>query len=184
MPAAWGVSPAAAAVNFLMEQRTQQQMQEFFAKALKPIQPPVFNAAAIGERAALLDLLNKNSAPLGAPAGWGASAPSYQNSEQRSWPQIEILGNKRQDDFGFGVNAPPTPPVGAPPAMSLIPDPVAIVKQNLWPSGFPQWGIPQKVGWLQALMHPYRSFHWTRDRLAQATGLLYQQAAISPNKPL
>ncbi|HEV7614740.1 MAG TPA: hypothetical protein VGO36_00760 [Solirubrobacterales bacterium] len=69
--------------------------------------------------------------------------------------------------------------------VSQIPDPVYIVKTNSWPwTVRDHWGLPQKVAWLEAIMHPYLVFPYWRDRLGAATGLLYEQdTAGRANRP-
>jgi len=70
--------------------------------------------------------------------------------------------------------------------ISQIPDPVYIVRTNSWPwTVKDHWGLPQKIGWLTAIMHPYLVFPYWKNRLGEATTLLFEQEAGGRvNKPL
>lgn len=93
-------------------------------------------------------------------AAWGETPGAIRNSL------------KAPQNWRFDPKVPPTQN----PGNGWIPDPVAIVRQNKWPTGMEHWGLPQRLGWLEAVMKPYTDrFYWARDRLAQAQGQLYEQ---------
>lgn len=78
---------------------------------------------------------------------------------------------------------PRTPPSNN-PGNGWVPDPVTIVRQNMFPRGTEGWGLDQRVAYLNAYMAPYTDrFYWARDRLAQAQGLLYQQYGPASGRP-
>lgn len=96
------------------------------------------------------------------PAAWGS--------------QTEMLPLRPRSSI------PPSPPVGG-PSNFYLPDPVAIVRENLFPPDMTHWGLPQRLGWLKAIAGPYIDSYWMKNRLAQAEGLLYEQYGRATGGP-
>jgi hypothetical protein len=191
---AWGVSPAAE----LAALRAEQALQRALDNPSPPQQAPILDTATLIERASLqqvpappispstaprdtvLGLLAAQEARLQPPAAWGFTEPTVVAGGGGATATLP-----RRADWG-AIPPPPSRPVGTRPnqGVSLIPDPVFIVTQSRWPAGMEHWGLDQKVGWLQAIMHPWRNLHQPMQRLSQAVGILYEQRAqAEPNRP-
>ena len=123
------------------------------------------------------------------PAVWGGGGLNYETlglkpkprsaSTQTFTPQwpSENLNGRGQKPFNTAIDG-----IGG---FSLIPDPVFIVKQNKWPRGFEHWGLAQRIGYLDALVGWWADrFPTVKLELSIAHGLLYEQYAVGPNKPL
>jgi hypothetical protein len=137
-----------------------------FAGAVDP-----FAGAVDTYRSAFDDLMGSFAASAPSAAAWGGISP----------PPQAIGG-------GRGGRSPVPSAWKALKRFRRIadipPDPVSIVRTSAWPlKGEMRWGLPQKLGWLDLVMEPHLSLARSRERLAQAQGLLYQQHAEGgPNR--
>jgi hypothetical protein len=178
--AAWGADPALSAAK---EAHLALQNQKFLDRSIADLKAGLLLPRPDASVAGLAWLDRHNTAAGATPTGFPTPQPSiFGNDPDTNRDGVvsfeERLLATTPTSWGSRTLAkpgtvPPGPIVGG--AALPIPDPLDIVKRSLWPPGMEHWGLQQRIGWVQALAAPWMSTYWMRNRLAQATGLLYEQ---------
>jgi hypothetical protein len=69
-------------------------------------------------------------------------------------------------------------------AADALLDPESFVRHSLWPAGTEHWGYAQRVGYLEAVWHPYMHLRVVQERMSRAVTILREQYARSQNFPV